>query len=70
MHHQFRHPGLIVVPCGQIQIANDFPAVGAQEVFGAVICQLPQNLFTDRRHQIEFSCCSDQFAYLLLLAGV
>jgi hypothetical protein len=70
MHHQFRHPGPIVVPCGQIQIAEHFLAVSAQEMFGAVSRQLPQNLFTDGCHQIEFSCCSDEFAYLLLLVGV
>ena len=39
-------------------------------MFGAVIRQLPQNLFTDGCHQIEFSCRSDEFAYLLLLIGV
>ncbi len=70
MHHQFGHPGLIVVSCGQIQIADDFLAVRAHEVFGAAIRQLPQNLFTDGCHQIEFSCGSYKFAYLLLLVGV
>jgi hypothetical protein len=39
-------------------------------MFGAVLGQLPQNLFTDGCHQIEFSCRSDKFAYLLLLVGV
>jgi hypothetical protein len=70
MHHQFRHPGPIVVPCSQIQIADDLPAVSTQEVFGAVIRQLSQNLFTYGSDQIECSCRGDEFAYLLLLVSV
>jgi hypothetical protein len=76
MHHQFRHRRPTVVPAGQIQIADDFLAAGTrvgtggQQVVGAVVRQLPQNLLTDGCHQIKFGCRSDEFANLLLLVGV
>ncbi len=40
---------------------------GGQQVFGALMCQLAQNLLADGCHFIEFSCRADEFAYLLLL---
>ena len=69
MHHQFRHPWPIVAACGQIQITEHLLAVSTEEMLGAVSRQLPQNLFTDGRHQIEISCRSDDVAYLLLLVA-
>ncbi len=57
VHHQLRHRGPILRLGGQIQIAEDLLAacVGGQQMLGAVMRQLAQNLLTDGCHPIEFA---------------
>ena len=72
MHHQLRHGEAIFLPRSKIQITDDLfaaarIATGGQQVLGASIRQLPQNLLADGCHFIEFGCHADEFTYLLLL---
>jgi len=73
MHHQLRHAEPIFLPRRKIQITDDSVAAaagitaGGQQVPGAPMCQLPQNLLTDRCYFIEFRRHADEFTYLLLL---
>ena len=73
MHHQLRHAEPIFLPRRKIQITDDSVAAaagitaGGYQVPGAPMCQLPQNLLTDRCHFIEFRRHADEFTYLLLL---
>jgi len=75
VHHQLRHAEPIFLPRRKIQVTN-YPLVslaatgimaGGQQVPGAPMRQLPQNLLTDRYHFIEFRRHADEFTYLLLL---
>ncbi len=71
MYHQLRHAEPMLLFRGEIQIADDSLApawmtIGGQQVPGAAMCQLPQNLLTDRCYFVEFTCRTDQFTYLLL----
>lgn len=71
MYHQLRHAEPILLARGEIQITDDSLAAAwmttsGQQVPGAAMCQLPQNLLADRCHFIEFTCRTDQFTYLLL----
>lgn len=73
MYNQLCHAGPILLSRRQIQIADDFLAGTArrrtdgQQVLGASMGQLPQDLLTDRCNVVEFSCRGDKFTYLLLL---
>ena len=71
MHHQLRHGGRILLPWRKVQVTDDSFAAGwiatdGQQVLGALICQLPQNLLADGCHLIELPCHADEFTYLLL----
>jgi len=72
MHHQLRHGEAIFLPRSKIQITDDLSAAawiatGSQQVRGASMRQLPQNLLADGCHFVEFGCHADEFTYLLLL---
>ena len=76
MHHQLRHGEPVVLPRRKIQVANDprvsvvaaaWIGTGGQQMLGAMMCQLPQNLLANGCHVVELCCCADEFTYLLLL---
>ena len=75
MHHQLRHGEPVFLPWSKIQIADDpiIPAAwigtGGQQVLGALMCQLAQNLLADGCHAVELRCGADKFTYLLLLVS-
>ncbi len=75
MHHQLRHGEPVLLPRRKIQITNDplvslaaaWIGTGGQQVLGALMCQLPQNLLANGCYVIELCCGADEFTYLLLL---
>ena len=61
-HHQLSHHRR------QVQISVDFAIVArSHQMLCAPLDQLTQNLFTDRRHSVEFGCLIDDLTYSLLL---
>ena len=72
MHHQLRHAEPILLSRGEVKITDDSLAAArmttsGQQVLGAAMRQLPQNLLADRCHFIELTRRTDEFPYLLLL---
>ena len=71
MHDQLCHCRPVLPVRGQVQIAEDLLAtfISGQQMSGAVVRQLAQDLLTDGCDRIEFGCGSDEFTDMALLVS-